>query len=133
MSYLNTIKDEEDFRIANKHAFKMEQVFRFNLDSYINEYDYDMCEQDSEGDEDDLKQEEVDFQDVIRGDSEEGTNDSLMRGHLNSDIVNGVPTRTNGSIKGKLPQRISEALNGFSLQLAKYKSFHIKMNSQKLI
>lgn len=42
MNYLDMIKDVEDFRIPNKEAFKMEQVYRFNLGSYIHYYeDYD--------------------------------------------------------------------------------------------
>lgn len=35
MNYIAAIKDMEDLRVPNRHAFKMEQVYRFNLDNYI--------------------------------------------------------------------------------------------------
>ena len=39
MDYLTNIKDLDDFRVANREAFKMEQVYKYNLDSCIDEYD----------------------------------------------------------------------------------------------
>jgi hypothetical protein len=42
------IKDQEDFRIPNRDAFKMEQVYKFNLEKYIHYYDYDLCEEKSD-------------------------------------------------------------------------------------
>jgi CTD small phosphatase-like protein 2 len=38
MHYLEKIKDEPDFRVPNREAFKMEQVHKFNLGNYINYY-----------------------------------------------------------------------------------------------
>lgn len=35
------IKDVDDFRVANREAFKMEQVYQFNLGKFIHYYDYD--------------------------------------------------------------------------------------------
>jgi len=35
MNYLTAIKDCDDLRVPNKAAFKMEQVYKFNLDNYI--------------------------------------------------------------------------------------------------
>ena len=37
------IKDSDDLRIPNREAFKMDQVYKFNLGSYIHYYDYDLC------------------------------------------------------------------------------------------
>jgi hypothetical protein len=41
---LDNIKDIEDFRVANRDAFKMEQVYKFNLGSCIEEYEYENCD-----------------------------------------------------------------------------------------
>lgn len=59
MNYLTAIKDCDDLRVPNRHAFKMEQVYKFNLDKYIQYYDYDQCDEKSDdeysdNDEDDL-------------------------------------------------------------------------------
>lgn len=35
-------------RVLNKRAFKMDQIYRFKLDNYIQYYDYDLCEENSE-------------------------------------------------------------------------------------
>lgn len=35
-------------RILNRAAFKMDQIYRFKLDNYIQYYDYDLCEENSE-------------------------------------------------------------------------------------
>ncbi len=37
MSYLEEVKNLDDMRVANKKAFRMEQVHKFNLDTYIAE------------------------------------------------------------------------------------------------
>ena len=50
MNYLKLIKDADDLRKVNREAFKMEQVYQFNLDKFINYYDYDQCNEKS-GDE----------------------------------------------------------------------------------
>lgn len=48
MNYLQNIKDIDDFRQANRDAFKMELVYKFSNDTYIGEYDYNLCDQDSD-------------------------------------------------------------------------------------
>jgi hypothetical protein len=49
MSYLEKIKDCDDFRVPNKEAFKMEQVQKFNLGNYIDYYiDQDPDDSDEE-------------------------------------------------------------------------------------
>jgi len=49
MNYIETIKDCEDFRVPNREAFKMEQVYKFNLGNYIHYYDYDLlCDEKSD-------------------------------------------------------------------------------------
>lgn len=57
IQYLQTIKDYDDLRDPTREAFKMEQVYKFNLDACIEEYDYNLCEENSDdeysGDEDD--------------------------------------------------------------------------------
>ena len=58
MNYLENIKDIEDFRDANRDAFKMEQVYKFNNNSYIDEYDYNLCDEDSDEDEESEHSEE---------------------------------------------------------------------------
>jgi hypothetical protein len=41
MNYIERIKDCDDLRIPNKAAFKMEQVYQFNLDKFIQYYEFD--------------------------------------------------------------------------------------------
>lgn len=48
MNYLQRVKDYDDLRIPNREAFKMEQVYKFNLGGYIHYYDYDLCEEKSD-------------------------------------------------------------------------------------
>ena len=40
MNYLRRIKDMDDFREANRESFKMDLVYKFNNNNYIEEYDY---------------------------------------------------------------------------------------------
>lgn len=40
MNYLMNNKDIDDFREANSNAFKMDLVYKFNNNDYIDEYDY---------------------------------------------------------------------------------------------
>lgn len=43
------IKDKDDFRVQNRIAFKMEQVYKFDLDNYIQYYeDEDLFKQHSD-------------------------------------------------------------------------------------
>jgi CTD small phosphatase-like protein 2 len=35
MNYINAIKDCDDLRLPNREAFKMEQIFKFNMDNFI--------------------------------------------------------------------------------------------------
>ena len=48
MNYVTAIKDFDDLRQPNKAAFKMEQVYKFNLENYIQYYDYDLCDEKSD-------------------------------------------------------------------------------------
>ena len=41
MNYLKLIKDKSDFRVQNKKHFKMEQVYKFDLNNFIQYYDDD--------------------------------------------------------------------------------------------
>jgi NLI interacting factor-like phosphatase len=54
MNYLKMIKDKSDFRVQNKKYFKMEQVYKFDLNNFIQYYDDDSIyqlsdEEDDEG------------------------------------------------------------------------------------
>jgi hypothetical protein len=40
IEYLTNIMDIDDYREANKDAFKMEKVYKFNLNSCIDQYEY---------------------------------------------------------------------------------------------
>ena len=50
MTYLKNIVHFEDMRVANKQAFRMEHIYKFNNDNYIAEYDYDLCDKSDEED-----------------------------------------------------------------------------------
>lgn len=63
MNYLNVLKNYDDIRVINKDAFKMEQILKFKLDSYIDYYNYDLCEEKSDDDE---------YPDNIEEEDEEG-------------------------------------------------------------
>jgi hypothetical protein len=58
MCYLENIKDLDDMREANKAAFKMEMIYKFNMNGYIAEYDYE-CEFESDGEVEDADEEQV--------------------------------------------------------------------------
>lgn len=45
MNYLQRLKLYEDMRVPNREAFKMEQIYNFNLGGYIHLYDYELCMQ----------------------------------------------------------------------------------------
>jgi len=38
MKYLKAISDQPDYRECNRRAFKLEQVYKFNMDNYIHLY-----------------------------------------------------------------------------------------------
>jgi len=48
MNYVTAIKDYDDLRVPNRAAFKMEQVYKFNLENFIQYYDYDLCDEHSD-------------------------------------------------------------------------------------
>lgn len=50
MDYLDKHKDCEDFRVVNKEAFKMEQVYQFSLDKFIHYYEYNEGDEKSDDD-----------------------------------------------------------------------------------
>ena len=159
MTYLENIKDLDDFRVANREAFRMEQVYKFNLDNYIAEYDYDLCEKNSD-DEDSEEEESKGVKEgasaampkngnphkettqLLNTDYKSWTNFIFQKDHSQqnsetSDSINpfemNMHSRSNGSTNSKLPKAIKEALDGFSMRMAKTKSFHAKLSSQKLL
>jgi len=136
MNYLENIKDLPDMREANSHAFKMEHIHKFNLDNYIAEYDYALCggsDTDSEPDDQTISPvKEIDFNVVGKKGSEGGTQEeehpyggTLSENHHNS--------KSAGSRAGRLPKSINAALDGFSMKMAKTKSFHSKLSNTKLL
>jgi hypothetical protein len=48
MNYLDILRTYDDMRDLNKQAFRMEQVYHFKLDPYIQYYDYDLCDEKSD-------------------------------------------------------------------------------------
>ena len=52
MNYVLAIKDEEDLRVPNRAAFKMEQVYGIKLDKFIDYYDYEDATQEMSDPED---------------------------------------------------------------------------------
>ena len=48
MHFLELLNQEEDMRVLNRQAFKMEQVYQFKLDKYIQYYNYELCEEQSD-------------------------------------------------------------------------------------
>lgn len=48
MDYITKLSEHEDMRILNRAAFRMDQIYRFKLDNYIQYYDYDLCEENSD-------------------------------------------------------------------------------------
>ena len=75
MNYLENIKDLDDLRVANKEAFRMESVYKFNLDNYISEYDYDLCEQNSDDEQSsDEEESKGDLNTIMRNDENQDSN-----------------------------------------------------------
>lgn len=128
-------------RQANRQAFRMEHIYKFKNENYISEYDYDLCEKDSDDEysdaeenakssQEDHKEEEDDNEEV---DEEEETNTRSSRPSQQRPSITGASnTAASGKI-GKLPKSITSMLDGFSLKLAKNKSFHTKLSSNKLL
>lgn len=48
MNYIFAIKDYDDLRTPNKAAFKMEQIYKFNMDNFIQYYEYELCDEKSD-------------------------------------------------------------------------------------
>lgn len=122
MNYLEVMKNYDDLRIPNREAFKMEQVYQFKLDKYIQYYDYDLCDEKSDDDYSDTEGEETttktrEFTDVLMRDE----NDPLS--NLGS-IATNEKSNSMGSKKGKLPKSINDCLDQFSQKMAKTRSFH---------
>lgn len=125
MHYLTSIKDCEDLRVPNRQAFKMEQVYKFNLDKYIQYYDYDQCDEKSDDEyspENDGEDDNNNFQAEIGP----GTGDIDVPGEK-IRLEHSKP-----SIKiAKLNKTINSCLDGFSEKMAKTKSLHSKLNPQR--
>lgn len=45
MKYLQILKDFDDMRELNNQAFRMEEVYNFKLEPYIEYYNYDLCDE----------------------------------------------------------------------------------------
>lgn len=89
----------------------MEHIYKFSNDNYISEYDYDLCEKDSD---DEYSDEENSFHEEVKDGDEGGTTNSGGSRPSNLSLNN----------KGKLPKSINTILDGFSMKMAKTKSFH---------
>ncbi len=53
MNYVEAIRNEEDLRVPNRQAFKMEKVFSVKLEKFIDYYDYEEATADMSGEESD--------------------------------------------------------------------------------
>jgi len=59
MNYIQMIKDCEDFRVANREAFKMEQVYQFNMEKFIHYYEYNEGDEKSDDEYSDQEEEQL--------------------------------------------------------------------------
>ena len=70
LSLINFIKylgTQDDMRAACRESFKLEQVHKFNLDNFIEMYDYDLAEEeDTSSDEEDTPESENDAKKLSR-------------------------------------------------------------------
>ena len=113
-------------RLLNRAAFKMEQIYQFKLDKYIQYYDYDLCDENS-GDEysdDEDKSPKV----ICEDHPSESENNPFGTGSSISSL-----TKRSSRHKGKLPRTINTCLDAFSRKMAKTKSFHQKLSNNKLV
>lgn len=76
MNYLTLLKDHEDMREINKEAFRMEQVYQFNLGPCVHLYDYELC---------DDKSDEDDYSDTHSNIDEEGKSTADYTDHIPND------------------------------------------------
>lgn len=113
----------------------MEQVYKFNLDNYIQYYDYDLCDEHSD---DEYSDNEAD--NIMDGASKDQTSETDNPfGTGSSDLSIKEKAMSSGSQSNpsqkshKLPKSIKMCLDGFSEKMAKTKSFHTKIPVQKLI
>ena len=58
MRYIEDIKDYDDLRVANRKLFKMEQVYKFNVENFIQYYEYEEGMRDSSDEEIDDEEED---------------------------------------------------------------------------
>jgi hypothetical protein len=137
MNYLENIKDLEDMRVANKQAFKMDHIYKFNNENYIAEYDYDLCNNSSEDEYSESeeehhsqflhKQKSNPFQTATEEikETDEGTTKSGSSKPSQMSLSSNRPS--------KLPKSINHILESFSQKMQKTKSFHSKLSSNKLV
>lgn len=104
----------------------MEQVYKFNLDNYIQYYDYGLCDEqsddeysDNEGDVD--KEHHVDRQcEALTSETTNPLSSSKSGSSEKEKFPNTKPFSSRG---GKLPKSIKDCLDGFSEKFAKANSF----------
>lgn len=133
MTYLKNIVHFEDMRIANRQAFKMEHIYKFSNDNYIAEYDYDLCDKSSDEEFSDHEEEESNNNNNEEENKEEGADEDGASINSNSKPSNFGSSSSQNQNKGRLPKSINTILDGFSLKMAKTKSFHSKLSSNKLL
>ena len=117
MNYLQNIKDIDDFRKANRDAFKMEIVYKFNNDNYIGEYDYDLCgndsaEEDSQESEGENRKEDSDTQNMEKNTNE--TENPFCSYTSIGDNNLGPSGKSSLKSHGKLTKSVNDCLDKFS-------------------
>lgn len=144
MSYVAAIKDYDDLRVPNRAAFKMEQVYKFNLDNYIQYYDYDLCDQHSDDEYSDQEDHvsKGEFSDQLKDQAKELTSetDNPFASGCSDNSTKNKSSNGDGGIKSansfkmaRLPKSIKLCLDGFSEKMAKTKSLHTKKDANRLI
>lgn len=128
------IKDHDDLRVPNREAFKMEQVYKFNLGSYIHYYDYDLCDEKSDEEYSDNEEERNRFcfsEHLVRQSDDRTAESENPFGSGSSasfpqEKSNSIGVSSHGTTKGnnRLPKQVKSCLDGFTEKMAKTKSFH---------
>lgn len=120
----------------------MEQVYQFNLDKFINYYDYDQCNEksDDEYSDNEEKDQAHCFSEEALGNEEpttESENNPFGSGSSASYPKEKSNSMGSASLKSgkhkQLPKSIKFCLDGFSEKMAKTKSFHQKLSNKSLL
>ena len=149
MNYLMILKDCDDMRELNKEAFKMEQVYQFELDPYIHYYDYDLCDEHSDDEEySEIDKSTVEYTESLENDARTANLSAAMNlgsviSNRSSTVAEYIDDKKLNSIncmqnlaaaferqsrKARLPKNINTCLDEFTKNIAKAKSFHLKMS-----